>query len=786
MNRRSLTFISVALLVTVLIVGLYLFLPDDSDQELRISYPLDGTLFPPDFAAPTLSWVDDDTAAAAWEVTVTFEDGALPVKERVSVSSWTPARETWEAIKKGTLEHPARLGVSRAGHGFGRAGDTVAFAVSADSVGAPIFFRDVPLPFRYAVEHMDSIRWRLGDVSSYEPPKVVLDNMMMCGNCHSFTADGSALAMDIDYANDKGSYIITPIEPEIALTKDKIITWSDYRREDGDLTFGLLSQISPDGRFVASMVKDRSVFVPVDELMYSQLFFPLKGILAYYDIAGKTFHAIPGASDPYYVQSNPRWSPDGRWLVFARNVADSLRNVGSKVVLDPADCEEYLTGGKKFRFDLFRIPFNDGAGGEPEPIPGAADPSVSEYFATYSPDGRWIVFCRGDSFMLLQPDSALYIIPAEGGVPRRMTCNTDSMNSWHSWSPNGKWLVFSSKARGPYTQLYLTHIDENGNDSPPVVLERFIGSNRAANIPEFVNIHPDAMNRMHEQFIDFYSYTRKAGELVNFGELEQAEQLFRKAIQLNPGDAAAYRGLGSLLTRIDRVEDARTQWEQAVKLDPKDPATHLGLGIIHLNSGDYDNAKREFTTAIRLDETCAAAHEGLGVIYYVHDEYDAAREQFETAIRHDNRLPDAHFRLGTIHMMNGDLDAAKTCFDHVVRLKYDAEAYLLLGRIHAQQGDMPDAVKAFDIVRQNDPKDPRPPFLLGRLYAVDDTTVPQAIDLLQTAVELDPKNTEAWIELGNARLKTSDKAGALSAFRRALELEPNAPGLREYIEKLGG
>ena len=44
---------------------------------------------------------------------------------------------------------------------------------------------------------------------------------------------------------------------------------------------------------------------------------------------------------------------------------------------------------------------------------------------------------------------------------------------WHSWSSNGRWLVFSSKANTAYTQLFLTHIDANGESTPPVVLERF-------------------------------------------------------------------------------------------------------------------------------------------------------------------------------------------------------------------------------------------------------------------------------------------------------------------------
>jgi Tol biopolymer transport system component len=68
----------------------------------------------------------------------------------------------------------------------------------------------------------------------------------------------------------------------------------------------------------------------------------------------------------------------------------------------------------------------------------------------------------------MRPDSHLYIVPTGGGEARRMRCNTPTMNSWHSFSPNGRWMVFSSKAPSPYTQLYLTHIDADGNDSPAI------------------------------------------------------------------------------------------------------------------------------------------------------------------------------------------------------------------------------------------------------------------------------------------------------------------------------
>ena len=129
-------------------------------------------------------------------------------------------------------------------------------------------------------------------------------------------------------------------------------------------------------------------------------------------------------------------------------------------------------------------------GGTPEPVRGASNNGMSNNFPKVSPDGKWIVFVQCKNGLLMRPDSKLYIVPFEGGEARPLESNLPVMNSWHTFSPNGKWLAFSSKTPSFYTHLYLTHIDENGHASPPVVVENATASNRAVNIPEFANIGP--------------------------------------------------------------------------------------------------------------------------------------------------------------------------------------------------------------------------------------------------------------------------------------------------------
>jgi tetratricopeptide (TPR) repeat protein len=576
---------------------------------------VDGAIFPPEIAAPMVRW--DGAPAKGWTVQVTFRDGSAPIVATTGDSFWRISDAQWEEIKRHSVSNPATIAVTSMDRDAPSAA-RVEMRTSEAPVGAPLFFREVIIPFAEAVKDPSRILWRFGDVGARSPPAAVLGNLPVCGNCHSFSRDGSVLGMDVDYANDKGSYSIAPVAAEIALTRDRIMTWSDYRRGDGELTFGLLSQVSPDGRYVVSTVKDRSIFMCKDDIGFSQLFFPIKGILVVYDRQTRSFKPLPGADDRKFVQSNPSWSPDGKWIMFARAPAEDLGNLKhpESALLTESEAAEFFARRPRYRYDICRVPFNDGAGGAPEAVEGASGDDFSNFFARYSPDGRWIVFCKARNYMLLQPDSELYILPSAGGKARRMACNTGRMNSWHSWSPDGRWLVFASKANGPFTQLWLTRVDGNGLDSPAVCLERLTAPDRAANIPEFVNIPAGAISRIREEFMDDMSFVRAGTDRFNVGDLDAAERSFRRAVEHNPSNAVAHFCIGNILAMRGRAGDAVGHFAKAEESDPTQHAYPLCRGKALRDLGRNEESVASLRRAIALTNANAEAHAELGRALY--------------------------------------------------------------------------------------------------------------------------------------------------------------------------
>jgi len=227
-----------------------------SHGRLAIRHPFDGALFPRDIAAPTVSMGRHERRCGYMGRRVRPPKGRDRMSFEARATEWTPSPDDWERIKCSSLDGSTKvtvLGLRLAHPDAILSAASLSFCVSAHEVGAPIFYREVNLPFIEAVKDRRRSAGCCGAVSSREPPPVVLDKApRMWELPFFFGRGGRSWGWTWTTANDKASYAILPVRAEMELEPSQMITWDDYRREDRQPTFGLLSQVSPDGRYVVS------------------------------------------------------------------------------------------------------------------------------------------------------------------------------------------------------------------------------------------------------------------------------------------------------------------------------------------------------------------------------------------------------------------------------------------------------------------------------------------------------------------------------------------------------
>lgn len=680
------------------------------EENLKITYPRNGAVFPPDIVPPVFTW-KDNSKADRWLIKVEIKEEGEVAAEFADREEWEPDNYLWKRILEKTRNSQAIITIIGVGKGNGEkskvlSGNLTSLITSSDTIDAPIIYREIPLPFNVAMNSQFSFKWRRGTVNTDTLPPVIMEELPVCANCHSFSSNGRYMGMDVDFGSDKGSYILTELFEETSLKPEDLVNWN--RNKNDNKSYGVFSRISPDGRYVVSTVKDLSVFESRDDSAYSHIFLPVRGILAIYDKKKDTLFALNGADNPDYVQTNPCWSPDGKYITFARTEVPEgdtfeeykrAHEMGKDLdtTLIEEFVEEIAANDADIRFDLCRIPFNDGRGGEALEIEGASDNGMSNYFPKYSPDGKWIVFCRAENYMALQADSKLIIIPAEGGRERVLECNNDKMNSWHSWSPDSRWLVFASKQNGTYTDLYLAHIDENGKSAPPVLLRNFTPENMAANIPEFLDIPHYRKLKLQPDFLegDQYAYYHGLKNIEN-ENYHGAVEDFTKALDQDPGNPTAYLLRGNSYMEINNHHAALADYNKAIEIDPKNDTAYYNRGEAKRILNNASAAIRDYNKAIELNAKYIQAYNNRGYIYLDFKRYDKALADFNMVIEIDSEHPLALNNRGYTKLMLNDPEGALEDIEKSIEIyEKNPYAYRNLGLTYIRLNDAVRACEAF-------------------------------------------------------------------------------------------
>ncbi|MCD8317331.1 MAG: hypothetical protein LUC45_00040, partial [Paraprevotella sp.] len=171
--------------------------------------------------------------------------------------------------------------------------------------------------------------------------------------------------------------------------------------------------------------------------------------LILYDVKKNEVKRIPGDADEMEVF--PWWSPDGRYLYYAS--AHFVRRDTTARNLDKETIQRY----KEIKYNLYRRSYDPKrhAIGPAELVFDAAALGKSATLPRISPDGHYLMFTLGGFgvFHIWHKDADLYLMDLRNRQVRPMTeFNSDDVESYHSWSSHGRWVVFSSRRDdGNYT-----------------------------------------------------------------------------------------------------------------------------------------------------------------------------------------------------------------------------------------------------------------------------------------------------------------------------------------------
>ncbi|MDR1866216.1 MAG: hypothetical protein LBR08_11680 [Bacteroidales bacterium] len=248
-----------------------------------------------------------------------------------------------------------------------------------------------------------------------------------------------------------------------------------------EATAGVYPRWHPGGRYVAfSSNTTRQGFHTAHPNKIEV--YDTKSDLFIYDVQTNTVFTDRLISSEDYFETFPEWSPDGLYLYFCSAAARAM----------PALYDS-------LRYGLLRIPFDPATGSfgkQADTLVSASATGKSVALPRVSPDNRYVVYCMSDygTFPVWHRESDLYRLDLnDGRITRLDSINSAESESYHSWSSNGRWMVFGSRRLdGVFTRPYICYFDAEGNAHTPFLLPQqhplhYDCSLKSYNIPEFIS-----------------------------------------------------------------------------------------------------------------------------------------------------------------------------------------------------------------------------------------------------------------------------------------------------------
>ncbi|MGE0142186.1 MAG: sulfotransferase [Planctomycetota bacterium] len=261
-------------------------------------------------------------------------------------------------------------------------------------------------------------------------------------------------------------------------------------------------------------------------------------------------------------------------------------------------------------------------------------------------------------------------------------------------------------------------------------------------------------------------------------DFASAEGLYRRVLQIEPGNVNALVLLASACLALDRPRDALQSIRRALKLDDRRPDAHATLGNVQFALGEFGRARDAFRRAIAGNRQEPGHHFGLGLALERLGEIDAAIAAYSAGIEVAPADPRLRINLGTCLLSQGALDLAVEHLAEATRLAPNMlAARLNLAGAYRELGDYPAAIENYRAALKIAPTDPRGHATLGQVFR-EAGQIEAAIRSLQLAIDLAPSMAEPRITLAMTRnhVGTDEHTEWIESAAR----EPAAVGAKDH------
>lgn len=293
----------------------------------------------------------------------------------------------------------------------------------------------------------------------YENNREYDDNNNHCINCHNYRMCSTESMLFHVRSNHGGTIIVQNGKAHKIQLKDSTIIAS-----------GVYPSWHPTANLVAfSTNKTGQAF----HLYHSEKVEVLdaQSDLLLYDVTNNEVGHIIRTSDD--LETFPCWSPDGRTLYYC---SAGVKHLINPIVPDSLISQHLILKYDSIRYNLMSIPFDPESRsfGTPKVVINAAEEEKSISVPRVSPDGRYVLYTKGDygQFHIWHKSSDLWVMDLEKDTCYALAeSNSPDVDSFHSWSSNGRWFVFSSRRMdGNYTRPYIAYFDKQGRAHKAFVL----------------------------------------------------------------------------------------------------------------------------------------------------------------------------------------------------------------------------------------------------------------------------------------------------------------------------